>query len=198
METNSFLTILKRTESVYKDRGSRFIGYAIPIKSVDEIKLELDAIRQLHPTARHVCYAYILGSTTETSRANDDGEPNGSAGLPILNQIRSKEVTNVLVAVVRYFGGTKLGVSGLINAYKEAARQGLDSSTVITTVMKASVRLRFPHSSIGDVERTIRQNDYEISDQLFGMDCFWTILVRESEVAECAAKFESVRDVQLL
>ncbi|MFM1877131.1 MAG: hypothetical protein RL266_2868 [Bacteroidota bacterium] len=193
-----FQTILTRTESIFKDRGSRFLGYAIPIKNVDEIRQELEAIRQLHPSARHVCYAYILGSSTETYRANDDGEPNGTAGLPILNQIRSKEVTNVLVAVVRYFGGTKLGVSGLINAYKEAAKLALDSSTVIITVMKASIRLRFPHSSIRDVERTIRQNDYEISEQHFGMDCNWTILVPESELAKCKALFESVRDVQLL
>lgn len=194
---DSFQTIGETTESLFKDRGSKFIGYAIPVSNEDEVKTQLEQLRELHPSARHVCYAYILGSNSETYRANDDGEPNGSAGLPILNQIRSKEITNVLVAVVRYFGGTKLGVSGLIHAYKEAAKQALDLSTVITTVMKASIRLRFPHSSIGDVERTIRQNNYEISEQHFGMDCEWTVQVPESEAEECTALLGSIKDVQL-
>lgn len=194
---DQFRTILSRTESLFKDRGSKFIGYAIPISTTDEVKTLLHEIRALHPSARHVCYAYIEGSNSENQRANDDGEPNGSAGLPILNQIKSKEVTNVLVAVVRYFGGTKLGVSGLINAYKEAAKEALEMADTITTVQMNTINIRFPHSSIGDVERVIRQNAFEIADQQFGLDCKWTIRCAKTESQQCSDLLLSIKDVQL-
>ena len=168
-------TIAKSTEGIFKDRGSKFLAFAFPISSVDEVKPLLDGLRTEHTAARHVCYAYLLGEDAEEYRANDDGEPNGTAGLPILNQIKSKNVTNVLVAVVRYFGGTKLGVSGLINAYKEATKEALENAKVIVKVPKSIVQIQFPHSSIGDVERMVRQNHWHIKNQEFGMDCLWEI-----------------------
>lgn len=173
--SQSFQTISTATESLFKDRGSKFVGFAFPVNSVDEVKAKLDHVRSLHPTSRHVCYAYQLGIDGSVYRANDDGEPNGSAGLPILNQIKSKEVTNTLVAVVRYFGGTKLGVSGLINAYKEAAKNALDQSEIVVRIPIAMVSIQFPHSSIGRVERLIRQHGWTIKNQEFGMDCKWDI-----------------------
>lgn len=184
--SQSFQTIVTATESLFKDRGSKFVGFAFPVNSIDEVKSKLDHVRSLHPTCRHVCYAYQLGADGSDYRANDDGEPNGSAGLPILNQIKSKEVTNTLVAVVRYFGGTKLGVSGLINAYKEAAKEALDQAKIMTRIPMATVSIQFPHSSIGDVERLIRQHGWTIKNQEFGMDCKWVIEtpIEEQETAQ--------------
>tara|TARA_R110002072_G_scaffold85448_2_gene193615 strand:- start:16 stop:603 length:588 start_codon:yes stop_codon:yes gene_type:complete len=173
--SGSFQTIAKPSESLFKDRGSKFIGWAFPISTVGDVKPHLEQLQADHLSARHVCYAYIIGTDENEYRANDDGEPSGTAGLPILNQIKSKEITNVLVAVVRYFGGTKLGVSGLINAYKEAAKEALDKAKVIVKTPKSVLRIRFPHSSTGNVERLIRQNNWSIKNQEFGIDCIWEI-----------------------
>ena len=173
--SQSFQTISKPTESLFKDRGSKFHGYAFPVSSANEVKLRLDEVKEIHPSARHFCYAYQLGAEGLEYRANDDGEPNGSAGLPILNQIKSKEVTNTFVVVVRYFGGTKLGVSGLINAYKEATKDALEQSKIVTKIPMATVSIQFPHSKIGDVERLIRQHGWTIKNQDFGMDCKWLV-----------------------
>lgn len=171
----SYQTIAQPAQSLFKDRGSKFIGWAFPVASTAEVKEHLAALKSEHPSARHVCYAYMLGRTGDEYRANDDGEPSGTAGLPILNQIKSKEVTHVLVAVVRYFGGTKLGASGLIHAYKETAKAALSNARVITKVPTSVVKIRFPHSSTGEVERIIRQHQWKIKNQSFGMDCVWEI-----------------------
>lgn len=195
--SQAFQIISQPTEGLFKDRGSKFIAYAFPIANVDDVKPLLDRLRVEHPSARHVCYAYQLGTDGNDYRANDDGEPSGSAGLPILNQIKSKDVTNTLVAVVRYFGGTKLGVSGLINAYKEAAKDALEKAAVVKKVPTAIVKLQFPHSSIGDVERIIRQHGWDIKHQDFGMDCKWAIEMPEKEKEEAASLFLSIENVLL-
>jgi len=194
----SFLSIKAQTEGLFKDRGSKFFGFAFPVSSTEDVKLRLEEIKALHPTARHICYAYLLGENADEYRANDDGEPNGSAGLPILNQIKSNEVTNVLVAVIRYFGGTKLGVSGLINAYKEAATLALSKAKVIEVVPMASIHVKFPHSSIGEVERIVRQNCYSIVSQEFSVDCKWTISCKRENYEECQSALSLVTDVVLL
>ncbi|MCF8465058.1 MAG: IMPACT family protein [Flavobacteriales bacterium] len=198
MMSTSYLTIEAATEGLFKDRGSKFLAYTYPITHAGEVKPLLEELKALHPSARHVCYAYQLGTDGNDYRANDDGEPNGSAGLPILNQIKSKEVTNVLVAVVRYFGGTKLGVSGLVTAYKEAAKDALEQAIVVEKVPMASIRLQFPHSSIGDVERTIRQHNWSIKDQYFGMDCRWTVEVVEADLEHATELFSVLPDVILI
>ncbi|MBI1288396.1 MAG: DUF1949 domain-containing protein [Flavobacteriales bacterium] len=195
--SQAFRTISQPTEGLFKDRGSKFIAYAFPITNVDDVKPLLDRLRVEHPSARHVCYAYQLGTDGNDYRANDDGEPNGSAGLPILNQIKSKDVTNTLVAVVRYFGGTKLGVSGLINAYKEAAKDALEKAAVVERIPTAIIRLQFQHSSIGDVERIIRQHGWNIKHQDFGMDCKWEIEMPEKEKEEASGLFLSIENVLL-
>lgn len=162
---------------------------------MDDVKPALETIAEEHPSARHVCYAHLIGENAEQYRANDDGEPSGSAGLPILNQIRSKEVTNTLVAVVRYFGGTKLGVSGLINAYKEAAKDALDQTKVVKQIPSSILKIQFPHSSTGAVERIIRQNNWKISDQNFGQDCNWSIVTPVAEAENAKALFGAVPEV---
>lgn len=195
--SGTFKTISKPTEGLFKDRGSKFIAYAFPIQSVEDVKPHLERLKAEHPSSRHVCYAYQLGVDGIEYRANDDGEPSGSAGLPILNQIKSKEVTNVLVAVVRYFGGTKLGVSGLINAYKEAAKEALETASVIEKVPTSIIKLQFPHSSIGDVERLIRQNGWEIVQQEFTLDCKWTVSGPSSGKGDFIDQLNLLPSVQL-
>lgn len=190
-----FRTISNQTEGLFKDRGSKFLAFAFPISNVEEVKPLLEELRMEHPSARHVCYAYILGTDGNDWRANDDGEPNGSAGLPILNQIKSKDVTNVLVAVVRYFGGTKLGVSGLINAYKESAREALETAVIVEKIPTETIKLRFPHSSIGDVERLIRQNNWHIKTQEFGVGCAWVIEVAEGERENALSRLGPIQEL---
>ncbi len=138
----SFKSIDKTSEYLHKDRGSKFYGYAYPVSSLTDVKDYLDALKELYPDASHICYAYILGIEGEEYRANDDGEPSNSAGQPILREIKSKEVTFTLVAVVRYFGGKKLGVAGLIDAYGTAAREALNLTNVKTTVLQKTLWIR--------------------------------------------------------
>lgn len=172
-----YLTITGPTEAEYKDRGSRFIAFAFPVADETEVKTLLAKLRTEHPKARHVCHARVMGPDGSVHHANDDGEPGGSAGLPILNQIRSKGVTQVLVAVVRYFGGTKLGVPGLINAYKQSAKAALDAATVVEKELTVRWMLRFPHTAIGEVERVIRQQHIVVTAQAFNTDCLWEVEV---------------------
>jgi uncharacterized YigZ family protein len=194
--SNGFNTVSKPVEAEFKDRGSKFICYAYRVDSKDEVRERLKELAEIHPAARHFCYAYQIGPNAEEYRANDDGEPSGSAGLPILNQIKSKELTNTLAVVVRYFGGTKLGVSGLINAYKEATKLALDKAKIILEIPKVSVQLKFPHSRIGDVERIIRQNNWEVVDQKFGLDCEWKIRFPEFEKENGLNQFKPFENVQ--
>lgn len=195
--SGEFKTIKKPTEAEFKDRGSKFICYTFRVDDKNEVKSRLAELNRLHPSARHFCYAYLIGPNGEEYRANDDGEPNGSAGLPILNQIKSKELTNTLAVVVRYFGGTKLGVSGLINAYKETTRMALEKAKVVVEIPKTIIKLKFPHSRIGDVERIIRQNNWEIVNQKFEMDCEWAVRFPESEKETGLSQFNPMTDVQL-
>ena len=196
--SQAFNTILKPSEGLYKEKGSKFLAYAYPIADVEDVKPILESLKADHPSSRHVCYAYQIGVDGEEYRANDDGEPNGSAGLPILNQIKSKEVTNTLVAVVRYFGGTKLGVSGLINAYKEAAKDALDKAKVVEKIPTASITIQFQHSSIGDVERLIRQNNWTIRDQSFELDCVWTVEVSMEEESEANLLLSRIPETKII
>ena len=195
--TGEFRTIKASTESEFKDRGSKFIGYAFAVEEKDGIKLRLNELRQEHSSARHFCYGYILGEEGTDQRANDDGEPNGSAGLPILNQIKSHELTNVFVVVVRYFGGTKLGVSGLINAYKEAAKLALEKAEVVVRVPMSTITIQFAHSQIGTIERLIRQNNLEIENQKFEMECTWKIRCKRADSELIRTQFALIPDVQL-
>ena len=155
----SFKTIKSSTEGLYKEKGSKFISLAMPVSNTDEVNKNLSAIRKKYHDARHHCYAYILNAEADVIRANDDGEPNHSAGDPILGQIKSFNLTNVLVVVVRYFGGTKLGVSGLINAYKTSTKNALEEAAVITRKVTREITILFPYQSTHEVMKLIGEVD---------------------------------------
>jgi uncharacterized YigZ family protein len=157
MQTDTYLTIAQYAEGTFKDRGSKFIGFAFEVTNEDEVKEKILYVKKLHPTARHVCYAYRIDPLNEKWRANDDGEPASSAGKPILNQMKSVGVQNCLVAVVRYFGGTLLGVPGLIHAYKEAANLALQAAGLNSKLITVEIEVVCPYAESGDLMKIIKQ-----------------------------------------
>lgn len=160
IENDTYLSIEKFCTGEFKDRGSKFIGFAYPVSSEDEVKECLAEIRKLHPSAGHVCYAFRINPLNEYYRTNDDGEPSSTAGKPILGQIRSLNLQNTLVAVVRYFGGTLLGVSGLINAYKETAAIALNGAVIIEKQITVSFKLNVDYIKMGEVMKWIKDSKY--------------------------------------
>jgi len=180
MASDTYKTIKSSARGLYKDRGSRFISLAYPVTGQDEIKGILDTIRRDYHDARHHCYAYMLGHDRLTWRINDDGEPSGTAGKPILGQINSAGLTNILVVVIRYFGGTLLGTSGLINAYRTATADALNNSQIIEKSLHAYYELKFPYSSMNDIMKIIKDEDAGQSAQDFGLECCLVIDVRAS------------------
>ncbi len=166
---------------LYKDKGSKFIGYAYPVKDEAAIKEKLECIRQEHPKATHHCYAYRLGLDKNNYRTNDDGEPNGTAGKPMLGQIDSIGITNTLVVVVRYFGGTKLGVSGLIDAYKETARETLAVATIITYKILDYYRIRCTYEQVQRIYHIVHQVQAQIISQELDILCAFEIAVTEEQ-----------------
>lgn len=179
---NQFFTIESSTESLYKEKGSKFFGFAFPVSSEDDIKNHLEELRKTYHDARHHCYAYVIGLKEQSFRANDAGEPNHSAGDPILGQIRSKELTNCLVVVVRYFGGTKLGVSGLISAYKTAAEAALEKARIHERFSKTRFHLAFEYEATSEVERILSDYGIEYLEKNYTSSCEFTGLVKDEEV----------------
>jgi len=180
MEPDTYLTIKAFSQGLYKEKGSRFIAQAWPVTNQKEIKSILENIRKEHHSARHHCFAWMLGQDRLTFRVNDDGEPSGSAGKPILGQINSLKLTNVLIVVVRYFGGKLLGVSGLINAYRVAAESALKNSEIIEMYIEDYYELRFPYTAINDVMKVIKEEEAGQSLQKFELECSLTINFRTS------------------
>ncbi len=181
METNdSYRTLLKPSKGeVYKEKNSKFLGYAFPVTSKEGVKLHLEELKKEHYSARHWCYAYQIGTETVQYRANDDGEPNNSAGMPIYGQIQSFELTNILVVVIRYYGGAKLGVGGLINAYRTAAQQTLENAKVIEKTIDKHFQLKFDYKYMSKVMRILKENQVEISKQTLEHNCLFEISVRK-------------------
>jgi uncharacterized YigZ family protein len=167
----SYYTLSQVSESQFKEKGSKFLGFAFPVSSEEEIKEKLDFLRKKYFDARHHCFAYILGKDKDIYRANDDGEPNHSAGDPILGQIRSHSLTNTLIVVVRYFGGTKLGVGGLIQAYRIAASEAIANNIIIEKEDKKELKLNFNYLEMNQVMKFIKEYNLEISDQKFDNSC---------------------------
>ncbi|MFY0591029.1 IMPACT family protein [Roseivirga sp.] len=192
---DSFLTISNSTEGLYKEKGSKFIAIAHPVTSVEAVKEKLEALRKEYYDARHHCYAYILGYEGAETRANDDGEPNHSAGDPILGQIKSKNLTNTLVVVVRYFGGTKLGVSGLINAYKTAAFEALEEADIVKREITESVILRFPYDEMNEVMKLVKDLELKIKGQDYDTGCVMTLEVIVSKMAIMHEKLTLLNDL---
>jgi uncharacterized YigZ family protein len=165
MSVFSYQTIQDSSDSIYKEKGSRFLAFAKPVNSESDVKKVLESLKKEYFDARHHCFAWILGPEKKLFRAFDDGEPNHSAGDPILGQIRSRELTNVLVVVVRYFGGTKLGVGGLISAYKTAASDALDRATIVTLDVTETLFLQYNYEFTPEVMKLVKEFSLEILDQ---------------------------------
>jgi uncharacterized YigZ family protein len=164
MTAFSYRTIQSPAEGIYKEKGSKFFAFVYPIESGQDIKEKIELLKKKYFDARHCCFAYVLGPEKKKYRAFDDGEPNHSAGDPILGQIRSKDLTNILVVVVRYFGGTKLGVGGLIKAYKTAAEDALNNAVIIEKDIKKSILLEYDYSSTTEVMRLVKEFELTIKD----------------------------------
>ncbi|MFN3759074.1 MAG: IMPACT family protein [Algoriphagus aquaeductus] len=177
-EQDSYLTLAGKSSGIYKDRGSKFLYFAFPVENEEEIKAELAVLRKIYFDASHHCYAWILGPQGAQFRANDDGEPNHSAGDPILGQIRSHQLTQVLIVVVRYFGGTKLGVSGLINAYKTSASLAIEESEIAKKWVLGRITIQFPYTSMNEVMKLIKSEQLTIVNQELGLDCVLTLEMR--------------------
>jgi uncharacterized YigZ family protein len=187
MPVFSFKTIQFPSEGQFKDKGSRFLAFAYPVISELEIKEKLNALRKEYFDARHHCFAWTLGAEKRQFRASDDGEPNHSAGDPILGQIRSRELTNALVVVVRYFGGVKLGVSGLINAYKTAAEEALNNATIIETDVTEKMKLNYDYQATPELMRLVKDFNLSIQSQSFNERCEMSIeykLILKEELIE--------------
>jgi uncharacterized YigZ family protein len=198
MEDDRYKTIARpSSEVLFKDRKSKFFAQAFPIQSEDEVKPIVEELRKKHHTANHVCYAWQLGEKEHTYRANDDGEPNNSAGMPIYGQIQSFDVTNVLVTVTRIFGGTKLGVGGLIQAYRAAAQMALEDSKIIEKTLTTKFQLRFGYPEMDKVMRGIKQRGLDMVSQKMEMDCELIISVRESEAEQMQQFFEEMQHVRI-
>lgn len=195
---SSYLTLAKKSESLYKEKGSKFIGYAAPCYSEEEAKELLQEWRELHPQSRHLCYAYRLGIKKDVYRANDDGEPSNSAGAPILGQIKSYELTNVLIGVIRYFGGTKLGVGGLITAYKTAAKEAIELNSIVTQEIFEWVKVEFTYAVMPEVMNFLKRNNLEMIEHQFEMECWLRTKLPLDYSMALIEELSSMRDVEVI
>ncbi len=197
-EKDTYKTITKPSkEALFKERGSKFFGYAFPVTSEEQVKEHLDELKKKHHTARHWCYAWQLGKTYESYRANDDGEPTNSAGMPIYGQLQSFDVTNVLVVVVRYFGGTKLGVGGLIQAYKTGAQLALENSKIVTRTIDEDFLITFKYPEMNTVMRILKDEKIDILEQHMELDCKFKIAVRKKDAERIFHLFENTYKVSI-
>lgn len=195
---DSYKTILKPSEeTLFKDRNSKFFGYTFPVLNEDDVKDCLDLLKKKHHTARHFCYAYQIGIETIKYRANDDGEPNNSAGMPIYGQIQSFEVTNILIVSVRYFGGTKLGVGGLIHAYKTSAKITLEASEILEKTIDIFYKLNFQYDMMNKVMRIIKEKNINLVHQEMELACEYVISIRKKEAQSIFEIFDNLYKVDI-
>lgn len=197
MAEDSYKTIASAAETTYRQLSSKFLVYAYPVESEEQIKEHLDALRKRWFDATHHCYAWRLGPHGERFRANDDGEPSSTAGKPILGQLLSQDVTNCLVVVVRYFGGTKLGVPGLIAAYKESTALVLGECEIVERTVDATIELEYSYIVMNDVMRIIKDMQPRIINQQFDNLCSMTLSIRQSEADQLIGRLEKVEDVNI-
>ncbi|MFW5793214.1 MAG: IMPACT family protein [Bacteroidota bacterium] len=197
MIDDSIKTLEKQSEGIYKDKGSKFIGVAMPVESEEEIKEQLVKIKKQYHDARHHCYAYALGINNEIYRINDDGEPSGTAGKPIYGQILSFQLSNVLIIVVRYFGGTKLGVRGLINAYKGAAKDAILNNNIIEKYLCNVYKIEFKYDEMNDVMRIIKEYKLDQFNHDFSETCTLKFSIRQSLAEQVVSLFSSVNNLKI-
>lgn len=198
MESDTYKTITKASpETVFKEKGSKFFGYAYPVTKEEDIKECLEQLKKQHYNAGHFCYAWQLGKTYEHYRTNDDGEPSNSAGMPIYGQLQSFGVTNILVVVVRYFGGTKLGVGGLIQAYKTGAQMALEASRIVKRTIDVHFLLKFEYPEMNTVMRIVKETETHIIEQKLALDCTFKIAIRKKEATKIFAVFSEIHKVTI-
>ncbi len=189
---DTYKTIEEQGEGIYTEKRSKFLAFAIPVTTIEQVKEQVDAYQKKYYDARHVCYAYRLGERGEQERSNDNGEPSGTAGKPILGQIHSKELTNVLVIVVRYFGGVKLGTSGLIVAYRLAAAEALEAVPHIEKTINSEITLRFSYPLLNDVLRIVKEEAPKVVEQVFDNECVMRLSMRLSRMPRLVERYEKL------
>ena len=182
MSEDTYKTIVAPSEGIYTEKRSKFIAIALPVRTVDEVKSHLEVYQKKYYDARHHCYAYCLGANRERFRANDDGEPSSTAGKPILGQIISNDLSNVLIVVIRYFGGIKLGVSGLIQAYKEAAADAINHAEIGERTVDEGIRVHFAYVVMNDVMKVLKEEEPDILSRNFEMECEMTLSIRQKDM----------------
>ncbi|MBQ0786595.1 MAG: YigZ family protein [Oceanihabitans sp.] len=199
-EKDTYKTITTPSEAVlFKDKNSKFYGYAFPIQNEEEVKQHLEDLKKQHHTAGHFCYAYQFGTDEKniSYRANDDGEPNNSAGMPIYGQIQSYDVTNILIVVLRYYGGVKLGVGGLINAYRTGAQMALEASKIITKTINIAYCISFEYKNMNKVMRIIKEKNLNITNQILELDCKVFISVRKNNSESVFETFDNQFEIKI-
>jgi len=195
--SDEYRTIQKEATGYFKDKGSKFFAFAFPVTDEEQVKEHIQQLKKEHHSARHHCYAWRIGTEEIATRANDDGEPSSTAGKPILGQLTSYDVTNILVVVVRYFGGTLLGVSGLINAYKSATMDVLNNTEILTKRIENSFELSFEYPLLNTVMQTIKQAELEIVNTDFRESCKLIFKVRKTDAQKARQTFESIYGVEI-
>lgn len=198
MEKDTYKTIVSISEAVFTEKRSKFIAIAVPVRTVEEIKSYIEEYQKKYYDARHLCYAYMLGHKRLIYRANDNGEPSGTAGKPILGQINSNELTDILIMVVRYFGGIKLGTSGLIVAYKQAAAMAINEATIIEKTVDEEVSFSFEYPFLNDVMRIVKEESPEIVKQEFDINCTMSLRIRQSFVPRLKDRLSKVETLYFL
>jgi uncharacterized YigZ family protein len=197
-EKDTYKTLVNPSEeTLFKDRNSKFFGYAFPVSTEDDIKKCLDELKKKHPNAGHHCYAWQLGTEKIRFRANDDGEPSNSAGQPIYGQIQAFDITNVLIVSVRYFGGTKLGVGGLINAYRTSAKMALEESDLVEKTIDVHFKITFGYDMMNKVQQVIKKNQLDILNQKLELNCEYVISVRKNESSAIFELFTNMFKVEI-
>ena len=197
MAEDTYRTIKQTSEGYYTEKRSRFISYAIPVRSVEEVKAEVEKYRRQYYDARHVCWAYMLGAERQTFRANDDGEPSSTAGKPILGQINSNILTDILIVVVRYFGGIELGTGGLIVAYRTAAAEAIAAATIEERTVDEDITVAFEYPFLNAIMRIVKEENPMVVSQKFEMDCEMTLRIRKGEAEKLKARLRKVESAYL-
>jgi uncharacterized YigZ family protein len=198
MQEDSYQSILQRAEGIYKEKGSKFLSFAIPVCSVDDAKMVLQSFRANYHDARHICYAYVIGYPNSVVRSSDDGEPSGTAGKPILAQIQAKQLSDVMVVVVRYFGGVLLGTGGLVVAYREATVDALNNTTVYTKIVEQALTIQCAYPQLNEVMKIIKDNNLTIISQTLEISCTLQVQIRLSNFEIITERLKQVHGLQVI
>lgn len=198
MQEDSYQSILQRAEGIYKEKGSKFLSFAIPVCSVDDAKMVLQSFRANYHDARHICYAYVIGYPNSVVRSSDDGEPSGTAGKPILGQIQAKQLSDVMVVVVRYFGGVLLGTGGLVVAYREATVDALNNTTVYTKIVEQALTIQCAYPQLNEVMKIIKDNNLTIVSQTLEISCSLKVQIRLSNFETITERLKQVHGLQVI